>query len=71
MFRNVAKITSRFGRRLFGYAELAFPPDFPQLLSVGAIAFVGRVALTTLSPCALSDEKILTPKRGTYYCDVP
>jgi len=51
--------------------NLRFPPDFPQLLSVGAIAFVGHVALATLPSCALSAGKIPTPKTRTYYCDVP
>jgi len=51
--------------------NLRFPPDFPQLLSVGAIAFVGHVALATLPSCALSAGKIPTPKPRTYYCDVP
>jgi len=51
--------------------NLRFPPDFPQLLSVGAIAFVGHVALATLPSCALSAGKIPTPKTRTYYCDFP
>ncbi len=69
--RNIAIITSRFGRWLLATPNLRFPPDFPQLLSVGAIAFVGHVALATLPSCALSAGKIPTPKTRTYYCDVP
>jgi len=69
--RNAEIITSRFGRWLLATPNLRFPPDFPQLLSVGAIAFVGHVALATLPSCALSAGKIPTPKTRTYYCDVP
>ena len=69
--RNAEIITSRFERWLLATPNLRFPPDFPQLLSVGAIAFVGHVALATLPSCALSAGKIPTPKTRTYYCDVP
>ncbi len=46
-------------------------PIWAAAFFTGLRCFVGRVAKATLSPRALSVEKILAPKRGTYYCDVP